>query len=361
MDLILLDFAKAFDKVSHRRLLLKAEFYGLRGCTLDWIKSFLHDRTQQVLIDGQLSPEAKVTSGVPQGSVLGPLLFLIFINDLPDSIASSTSRLFADDCVLYRRISTAQDCSSLQKDLDSLQEWERLWLMEFHPSKCQVIRITNKRKPIISSYNIHGHTLEVVNSAKYLGVHIDSKLTFNAHVDATVKKANSTKAFLSRNFSQCNRKIKKTTFTTYVRPIVEYAATAWDPHTRRNIDKIEMVQRRGARYATGIYNRTSSVSAMLNELDWPSLESRRLQSRLAMLYRIRFNLVDIDWREHLTESSSITRGHGSRFMVPFGRTQVYASSFFPRTSRDWNNLEVDPALSSSLDAFKSVLRGTYSS
>jgi hypothetical protein len=233
--------------------------------------------------------------------------------------------------------------------------------MEFHPSKCQVIHITNKRKPLICSYNIHGHPLEVVNSAKYLGVHIDSKLTFNAHVDATVKKANSTNAFLSRNFSQCSRNIKKTTFTTYVRPIVEYAATAWDPHTQRNIDKIEMVQRRGARDTTGIYDRTSSVSVMLKELDWPSLECRRLQSRLAMMYRIRFNLVDIDWREHLTESSSITRGHRSRFMVPFGRTDVYTSSFFPRTSRDWNNLKMDPALSTSLDAFKSTLRGINSS
>ncbi|XP_072051476.1 uncharacterized protein [Amphiura filiformis] len=355
IDLILLDFAKAFDKVSHQRLLLKAEFYGLRGHTLEWIKNFLQDRTQQVMIDGQRSSEAKVTSGVPQGSVLGPLLFLIYINDLPDSISSSTPRLFADDCVLYRQITSAQDCVSLQKDLDSLQEWERLWLMEFHPSKCQVVRITNKRKPIIGSYIIHNHTLEEVTSAKYLGVHIDSKLSFNTHVDTVVKKANSTNAFLCRNFRQCSRKIKKSTFTTYVRPIVEYAATAWDPHTRRNADKIEMVQRRGARFVTGIYDQTSSVTAMLKDLQWPTLESRRTQSRLAMMYRIRYNLVDINWRDHLTESSTRTRGHGSRFTLPHCSTQVYASSFFPRTCRDWNNLAFDPAHLASLNAFKTAL------
>ena len=128
-------------------------------------------------------------------------------------------------------------------DLDMLQEWERKWLMEFHPSKCQVIHISNKRKPILQSYNVHDHTLEEVNLARYFGVHhIDSKLNFNTHVDATVKKANSTNAFLGRNFSRCNCIIKKTTFTTYVRPIVEYAATAWDPHTQCDTNKLEMVQ-----------------------------------------------------------------------------------------------------------------------
>ena len=120
--------------MSHRRLLFQAEFYRLRDCTSEWIKNFIHDRTQQVLIDGQLSSEAQVPSGVPQGSVLGLLLFLIFIKDLPESISSSTPRLFADDCILYRCITSAQDCTRLQMDLDMLQEWERKWLMEFHSS-----------------------------------------------------------------------------------------------------------------------------------------------------------------------------------------------------------------------------------
>ena len=171
--------------------------------------------------------------------------------------------------------------------------------MEFHPSKCQVLRVTNTKKPLLGQYTIHGHQLEQVNSAKYLGVHIDQKLNFNAHVDATVKKANSVCAFLRRNFRHCNQKIKEATYVTYTRPIVEYAATAWDPHTQRNINKVEIVQRRSARYVCGDYDRTSSVTSMTNKLKWPSLVSGRLQSRLAMLYRIRFGLVDVEWQQGL--------------------------------------------------------------
>ena len=189
---IFLDFAKAFDKVSHLGLLEKAYFYGIRGHTFKWIKSFLDNRSQQVMIDGHFSIDAKITSGVPQGSVLGPLLFLIYINDLPNCVQNSVCRLFADDCILYQRIRTSQDIDKLQADLDQLQKWDSIWLMEFNTSKYQAIFITNKIKPIIGRYQVHGHILEQVNCDKYLGIYIDSKQTFNTHVDAIVKKANST-------------------------------------------------------------------------------------------------------------------------------------------------------------------------
>jgi hypothetical protein len=168
IDVILLDYEKAFDKVSHRHLLLKAEHYGIRGTTLEWIRDFLHNRSQIVVVDGQKSNESQVASGVPQGSVIGPLLFLIFINDLPACVSSSTTRLFADDSVIYKSISASEDTTSLQRDLDALQDWESKWLMRFNAKKCQVLRITNKRNPIRASYSIHGHTLETVDSAKYL-------------------------------------------------------------------------------------------------------------------------------------------------------------------------------------------------
>ena len=166
-DVILLYYAKVFDKVSHRHLLLKVEHYGIKGPTLSWISDFLHNRTQQVLLDCRRSSSSKVSCGVPQGSILGPLLFLIFINDLPDCVSNSTTHLFADDSVVYGRISSPDDSIKLQQDLDSLLQWESKWLMKFNATKCQVLQVTMKHNPITASYSIHGHTLEVVSSAKY--------------------------------------------------------------------------------------------------------------------------------------------------------------------------------------------------
>ena len=162
-DVIFLDFAKAFDKVSHQWLLEKAYYYGIHGHTFKWINSFLDNRSQQVVIDGNFSIDAKITSGVPQGSVLGPLLFLIYINDLPSCVQNTVCRLFADDCILYQRIRSCQDSNKLQADLDQLKKWESIWLMEFNTSICQSISITNKIKPIIGKYQVHGHILEKVN------------------------------------------------------------------------------------------------------------------------------------------------------------------------------------------------------
>ncbi len=132
---MVLDFSKAFDKVAHNRLLLKLRHCGVHGQTLSWIQDFLLDRSQCVVVDGEQSPPAPVTSGVPQGSVVGPVLFLVYVNDLPDCVSSSV-RLFADDTVIYRHIiQTDADCQILQDDLKKLETWEALWQMEFHPSK----------------------------------------------------------------------------------------------------------------------------------------------------------------------------------------------------------------------------------
>ena len=243
---MILDFSKAFDKVSHRHLLLKLEHYGIRGPTLSWIGDFLANRTQRVMIEGTQSETAPVTSGVPQGSVLGPL-FLCYINDLPTCV-SSDIRLFADDCLLYRTIHSQQDAVILQEDLNMLQQWEAKWLMSFNPGKCEVLRVTNKRKHIIHThYKIHGMIIDTVDKTKYLGVTIQSKLNWKPHIHNITKKANSVRAFLQRNLSNCSRPVKEQAYKTYVRPILEYASTVWDPHTKELTSQLEMVQRRAAR------------------------------------------------------------------------------------------------------------------
>ena len=138
---------------------------------LSWIKAFLNGRSQTVVLEGDCSEEVPVTSGVPQGSVLGPILFLVYINDLPDKVKSQV-RLFADDTAAYLAITKLAKSNQLQDDLDTLQEWEIDWDMEFNPGKCQVIHVTRSRSPLPTSYILHGQTLEVVSSAKYLGVDI---------------------------------------------------------------------------------------------------------------------------------------------------------------------------------------------
>ena len=190
------------------------------------------------MIGGHFCIVAKIISGVLEGGVLGPLLFIIYINDLPNCVQNSDCRLFADDCIPYQRIRSCQDSDKLQADLDQLQKWESIWLMEFHTSKCQVISISNKVRPIIGRYQIIDHILEQVHCANDLGIYIDSKLAFDTHMDVIVNKANSTHAFLARNIPRCCRKVKQMAYTTYIRPTVEYASPVWDPHTKRNTNKI---------------------------------------------------------------------------------------------------------------------------
>ena len=194
-DLILLDFSKAFDKVSHEKLLYKLHQYGVRGHVLHWIKAFLSNRTQTVVLK---SSQVAVTSGVPQGSVLGPILFLVFINNLPDDIRSKV-RLFADDTAVYLAVSNLEDAKQLQEDLDRLGDWSLKWDMEFNPSKCTVIHVTRSKYPVPSQYILYDHVLESVSSTKYLGVTINDHLNWNDHVQNTVTSASKTLGFIKRN------------------------------------------------------------------------------------------------------------------------------------------------------------------
>ena len=168
-DAILLDFSKAFDKVDHKILLSKISNICIQGSLFNWISSFLSNRLQYVVVDGSISDKGPVLSGVPQDTVLGPLLFLIYINDIHKNLSPGTHiRLFADDSLLYREIHNTTDTITLQKDLDQLQKWEKLNKMEFHPDKCQLLKISTKRQTINFNYEIHGTKLMEFNSAKYL-------------------------------------------------------------------------------------------------------------------------------------------------------------------------------------------------
>ena len=145
-DVIFLDFSKAFDKVSHTKLLHKIQYYGINGKTKAWISAFLGSRSQQVVVSGQSSRSADVLSGVPQGTVLGPILFVLYINDINEGL-NSQMRLFADDSIVYREIQTSADHLALESDLNKLHRWAKTWQMDFNVSKCAVLSVTTKRKP----------------------------------------------------------------------------------------------------------------------------------------------------------------------------------------------------------------------
>ena len=308
VDAIVLDFAKAFDKVPQQRVLLKLDFYGIRGPILHWIKTFLTTRVQRVVLDGSQSSSVPVTSGVPQGTVLGPLLFLSYINDLPLSL-TSTTRLFADDSLVYREIENRDDCLRLQDDLARLQDWEAKWQMTFRPDKCHHIRFTRTNKPIPFTYTLHNTNLNTVHTHKYLGVHISADMRWNTHVSSIRATANRALGFLRRNLARCNADIKITAFKTLVRPHLEYCDTVWDPHTNTNIGKLESIQNKAARWIRRDYRHTTSVTRLKQDIKLEPLETRRQIHRQQMLYKITNNLVDINKDTYLTlANTQCTRG-----------------------------------------------------
>ena len=330
IDLLLLDFSKAFDKVSHPHLPHKLSYYGITGPLLNWISDFLKDRVQQVLLHNDRSQFCNVLSGVPQGSVLGPLLFLLYINDLPSNVTSKI-RLYADDVILYREIHSAEDIIRLQKDLDIIAQWAHTWLMKLNLTKYEHITITNKKNPINSMYNINSHFLSKVNSAKYLGVTFTHNLSWHDHVVAICNKANSTRAFLQRNLRQCSPTIKSLAYLTYVQPILEYASTVWSPYVRTDIARLEMVQRKAARFVFNKFSAYSSVTSTLSQLNWQSLEVRRTNAIITMFYKVINNLICIDFSQDLQPVLSSTRGYLKRFISLPARVNSYYHSFLPHS------------------------------
>ncbi len=216
-DLLVLDFSKAFDTVPHDALLGKLQHYGIHGHILHWIAGFLKNREQCVVVDGARSSPVSVDSGVPQGTVLGPLLFLLHINDIQLHVSLGTKiRLFADDCLLYRPIKSVEDQVALQRDLTALDDWSRRWGMRFNATKCNLMRIARSKTPFTRMYSLSGHTLEEVQQAKYLGVCIGNDLVWASHIASVSQKTNSTLGFLRRNLKGCPISLRKQlTFLLY--------------------------------------------------------------------------------------------------------------------------------------------------
>ena len=353
VDALLLDFSKAFDKVSHAKLLHKLGQYGINGKTLQWISGFLHNRTQFVAINGSHSSISPVTSGVPQGSVLGPTLFLQYINDIAD-VTKSELRLFADDTVLYRAIKSDHDHQILQEDLHNLTKWASDWQMDFNASKCHLLRITNKRKPFQSTYSANSEVLAKVPQCDYLGVRCSESLRWGAHCSKVAAKANKTLGLIRRTLKPCCREVKEKAYMMLVRPTIEYASSTWNPHTNTDVNRLEQVQKNAARFVCNDYNSATSTSALVSSLGWDTLEHRRLFNQSVLFYKFHNGLVNCKLPDSVTccSSRSLTRSHHLAYQRPQSNILTHCYSFFPRTLRVWNSLPCEVVTSPSLDSFR---------
>jgi hypothetical protein len=337
-DMIIMDFEKAFDKVPHKKLLNKLMRVGIRGNLHKWVNCFLTKRQQRVIVNGEKSDWVDVTSGVPQGTVTGPLWFLIFINDLPLNITSNI-RLFADDCVLYRCIKSPSDAELLQKDLDTLTQWQNRWQMRFNEKKCFIMRITQSKKPLQYNYKLNNSTLQETSSHSYLGVEISQDLKWNQHINNIAAKANRTLGFVRRNLKSCSRHIKTVAYKTLIRPILEYSASIWDPYTQLLINKLEAVQRRAVRFIMNDYDYFHSVSDMMIKLEIPLLSLRRTINRLTNFHKAREGTLAIPLQTLLHPVRRLTRYCHKNSYIPIQTTKnFYHQSFIPQTTRDWNQL-----------------------
>ena len=197
---------------------------------------------------------------------------------MPEYTKHSQVRLVADDTIVYLTVSATNDFEKLQDDLKRLEKWEKDWQMEFHPAKCNVLRITRKKNRITFSYTLHGHVLEEVASAKYLGITITNDMTSNEHIGKMTSKVNKKLGFLRRNIKTRDQSLKEKEYKTIVRPTMEYCSTVWDPYYESHSDTLEKVQRRAARWVTGRFHNMSSSTAMIQDLGWRDLNQRRADS-----------------------------------------------------------------------------------
>ena len=349
VDCIYLDFAKAFDTVPHQRLLTKLDAYGVTGQVLRWIESFLYNRKQQVRVGSACSSWSDVKSGIPQGSVLGPVLFLVYINDLPDAL-ENVVKLFADDTKVYRTIDDDKDSTSLQRDLDRLEDWSDKWQLHFNASKCKCMHL-GKDNPN-HQYSMNNTSIENVSLEKDLGVTFDSELKFNEHIALKVKKANQSVGMIRKSFTCMDPEIFIPLYKSLVRPHLEYASVIWSPTYKKDIIAVENVQRRATKMVTGLKEKT--YEERLKILGLPTLYYRRDRADMVQLFKIMHEYDNVTLK-NISLSGNICRGHTLKLNKSHTRGKLGQNRFSNRVVNNWNALSNSTVESSSVNVFKSNL------
>jgi hypothetical protein len=291
-DVVYLDFSKAFDSVCHPLLIHKLRSFGFCGNLLSWLDNYLSGRQQRVTLRGKYSDWMPVISGVPQGSILGPLLFLLYINDMPASCKNSSVALFADDAKCSRNIRSHGDCLMLQEDLDHLWLWSKVWLMSFNVDKCKVLSISRCQSKTSFPYNMNGCVLEHVDVFKDLGVSVSSTLNWHDHVETIVSKANRVNGMIKRAVGyKAPPIVSSRLYQSLTRSIVEYCSPVWSPHQIIDIKKLERVQRSMTRFILHYPNQ--SYQQRCSNLEILPLSYRREINDLTFFFKCVHDLCDL--------------------------------------------------------------------
>ena len=379
VDIVYLDFEKAFDKVPHERLLLQLSKYGIAGEAHEWIKDYLKNRSQRVRVNGHYSTCKPVRSGVPQGSVLGPVLFLIFIADLSPMVKNFIS-LYADDSKLYSYLLDQQEgthtAESIQEDINILSEWSRKMQMSFNPDKCVCIHMGHRNKeyqyflpkiystfntPQSTSYTLYFHPLKNVTKEKDLGVIVDSDLTFKAHISQKIAKANSMIYLIKNCFQYLDKEMLQLLYKSLIRPHLEYASNVWNPIYKEDIIRLEGVQRRATKLLPELAD--LPYEDRLKALNIPSLYYRRLRQDIIFIYNYTHQNIKLNTDTHckicnntnmLIPNTAGTRGHPFKYRIL--RQNTYRKRFITsKTLYFWNNLSTHTVTACSINTFKGRL------
>lgn len=362
VDTIYMDFSSAFDKVCHSRLINKLRGFGIGGSLLEWFRSYLAKRLQFVVVNGHKSQDYIAISGVPQGSHLGPVLFSAFINDITSEIRDSQFCLFADDLKIYRTVTLPTDSELIQCDLDRINVWCNLNGMTLNTKKSYYIKFSKKLIPMTSCYVLNGDILQQVNEIRDLGVIMDNKLTFKAHIDTIVIKAARMLGFLKRNtkgFMSSNTKI--ILYNSLVRSQLEFASVVWGPHYATYSQRIESVQRAFTRHlafhSSSISYRTT-YDLRLKHFKMISLGNRRRIINIMFLKKLISGSIDCS---HLLQKINFSVPyHCPRhpiteiFHIPASRTNLLRYSPLSKICGEYNQI---CALIDGIDIFNDTCPG----
>jgi len=351
VDVIFLDFAKAFDKVPHKRLAAKLEAHGITGRVKDWIVEWLRDRWQRVCVQGKGSGWRRVTSGVPQGSVLGPVLFLIFINDLDEGISNWILK-FADDTKIFGAVNGLADAMQLQVDLSRLMQWAREWQMQFNVGKCKIMHFGHGNSKF--KYFMDNKELESVSTEKDLGVLLSEDLKASNQCVQSYARASRMLGMINRTITCKSQQTLLQLYKTLVRPHLEYCTVVWSPHYKKDKDLLEKVQHRLTRMIPGL--RCKEYAERLRILGLWTLEERRNRADLIEVFKMWKGQSAVNFENFFEpDTNSRTRGHSLKLRKHHCRLDLRHHFYSERVINKWNSLDQQTIDSTTLNNFKQNL------